>query len=55
VVTGSKPKPYNFLYNVRCAAHRHCSNKKKQYLKAKINKPELGNNPHESKLHSGRK
>jgi len=41
------------LYNVRCKDKRHCSNKKKEYLKAKINYLELGNNPHESKFHLG--
>ena len=42
------------LYNVRCEANRHCSNKKWEYLKAKINELELGNNTHESKFHLGR-
>jgi hypothetical protein len=36
VNTGSKPKKCNNLDNVRCDASRHFRNKKKAYLKAKI-------------------
>jgi hypothetical protein len=36
VVTGSKPKQCRNLNNVRCEASRHFRNKKKGYLKAKI-------------------
>jgi len=35
VVTGSKPKQYR-LNNVRREATRHFKNKKKEYLRAKI-------------------
>jgi hypothetical protein len=40
VVTESKPKYVDNLNNVRCEASRHFRNKKKEYLKAKINELE---------------